>query len=316
MIAFVRLHDTGGFMQVIGVLLLLVLALSCGKTGSNAGLPKVNQEQQRKIIPLDGSNISGLYMAKFVTLNPHVNGTLPGSATVQRQDDKFYAYVRLFGGEPRTWHQQNIYEGTRCPSLKDDLNGDGYLDISETEKVSGKILIPLDANLSTQKAGRNIYPIADESGGYFYERVTSFNRLFRDLKRDDKNLTDNVTKLLPDEGLDLEGKVVIVQGTAEGDFPETVASTHRRLPHQTLPIACGTFSKVTKIPGEVYEEGNIPGPIGEVENPVPSEDPELPEPLPREEAPEEEPWYDRVFDWWRSRWETARGNRRLEWGEG
>lgn len=307
-------------MQVFGVLLLLVLALSCGKTGSNAGLPKVNQEQQRKIIPLDGSNIAGLYMAKFITLNPHVNGTLAGSATIQRQDDKLFAYVRLFGGAPRAWHQQNIYEGTRCPDLNDDLNGDGYLDISETEKALGKILIPLDANLGTQKAGRNIYPMADESGGYFYERVTSFKRLFSDLKSDDKNLSDNVMKLLPDEGLDLEEKVVIVQGAPEGEFPESVASTHRRPTHQTLPITCGTFSKVTKIPGEVYEEGNIPGPIGEVEEPefpesIPHDD-SWEAPTPREEAPEEEPWYDRVFDWWRSRWESARGNRLQEWGEG
>lgn len=308
-------------MHVIGVLLLLSFVSSCGKSNSSAGLPLV----KKKILPVNGSNIRGLYMAKFFTINPGVNGTLPGSATIQRQEDKFFAYVRLFGGAPNAWHQQNIYEGSRCPNAGDDLNKDGYIDIEEGNKVWGKILIPLDSNIGSQSAGKNIYPVADASGSYFYERVTSFEKLFNDLKSEDKNFEDNVAKLLPEEGLDIEGRVVVIQGTADTViYPETVASQDNRPPHLTLPIACGVFSPVTKIPG-TPQSGEVPGEVDDVqEGDAPEGDWVPEETTPRETdndwSPESEEendrWYDRVIDWWRSRWERARGSRRHGWGNG
>lgn len=305
-------------MHIIGVLLLLSFVSSCGKSNSNAGLPEVKQ----KVLPVNGENINGLYMAKFFTINPGVNGTLPGSATLQRQDDKFYAYIRVFGGAPNAWHQQNVHVGNRCPNAGDDLNGDGYIDIEEGNKVWGKVLLPLDSNIASQSAGKNIFPIADASGTYFYERVTSFDRMFDDLKTVDKNLDDNIAKLAPEQGLDFEGKVVVVHGTADTViYPETVASADQRPPHQTLPIACGVFSKVTSIPGQVEGGEEVPGPIGDVEEaPVPETDPT---PTPTDDWTEnnddrdrDDRWYDRISDWWRSRWNRDRGNRRHGWGDG
>lgn len=315
-------------MHIIGVLLLLSFVSSCGKSNSNAGLPEVKQ----KVLPVNGENINGLYMAKFFTINPGVNGTLPGSATLQRQDDKFYAYIRVFGGAPNAWHQQNVHVGSRCPNAGDDLNGDGYIDIEEGNKVWGKVLLPLDSNIASQAAGKNIFPIADASGTYFYERVTSFDRMFDDLKTVDKNLDDNIAKLSPEQGLDFEGKVVVVHGTADTViYPETVASADRRPPHQTLPIACGVFSKVTSIPGQVEGGEEVPGPIGDVEEapvPVPEEIPAPetnPTPTPtddwsdddyNDDRDRDDRWYDRISDWWRSRWNRDRGNRRHGWGDG
>ncbi len=305
-------------MHIIGVLLLLSFVSSCGKSNSNAGLPEVKQ----KVLPVNGENINGLYMAKFFTMNPGVNGTIPGSATLQRQDDKFYAYIRIFGGAPNAWHQQNVHVGTRCPNAGDDLNGDGYIDIEEGNIVWGKVLLPLDSNIGSQSAGKNIFPIADASGTYFYERVTNFDRMFEDLKTVDKNLDDNIAKLSPDQGLDFEGKVVVVHGTADTVvYPDTVATTERFKAHQTLPIACGVFTRVTSIPGQVEGGEEIPGPVDDVE--------ETPTPLPEEEIPEPETpteydhdrerddrWYDRISDWWRSRWNRDRGSRRHGWGDG
>lgn len=318
-------------MNIIGVLLLLSFVSSCGKSNSNAGLPEV----KKKILPVNGENINGLYMAKFLTMNPGVNGTLPGSATLQRQDDKFYAYIRIFGGAPNAWHQQNVHVGSRCPNAGDDTNGDGYIDIEEGNKVWGEVLLPLDSNIGSQAAGKNVFPIADASGTYFYETVTNFNKMFDDLKSADKNLGDNITKLSPEQGLDFEGKVVVIHGTADTViYPDTVASSGRYLPHQTLPIACGVFTKVTSIPGSVEPGEEIPGPVGDVEEaPVPEEVP-VPETTPTPEYPDtgwddntgdynrdrdrdrDDRWYDRVSDWWRSRWDRDRGNRRHGWGDG
>lgn len=305
-------------MRIIGVLLLLLFVSACGKSNSNAGLPR----KEKKVLPLDGSNVNGLYMAKFFTMNPGVNGNLPGSATLLREGDTFMAYVRLFGGAPNAWHQQKIYNGSRCANAGDDKNRDGYIDFKEGEKVWGKVLLPLDSNLKTQKAGRNVYPMADASGSYFYERETSFNELFMDLRDEDKNLNDNLVKLAPDQGLDFEGKVVVIFGTASSvEYPVTVATADNRPAYQTLPIACGVFKRVTHIPGKPYD-GRIPGPIGDVE---PS--PETPETdRPDYDQPDDdgdydqgrEPrWYRRIIDWWRDTWERERGPRRRQsWGNG
>ena len=276
----------------------LALVSSCGKnSGSKSSslspgertnpqrpnAPERTEEEEEVVVrpPADGSNIQGMYRAMFTTtLNPQVNGTIPGSVTLLREEDKFMVYLRLFAGGPRAWHQQAIYMGTRCPTIKDDINKDGYIDILEARKVLGKVILPLDANISSQSAGRNFYPLSDLSGSYHYERLTSFQRLFNDLKSEDKDPEDHITKLAPDEGIEFVGKAVMIQGTAEGVlYPETVASTPRHRPHQTLPIVCGIFEKVTKEPG-APDDGIIPGPVAEVvddqDRPAPEGEGEVP----------------------------------------
>lgn len=314
-------------MHIFGVLLLLGMISSCGKSNSNAGLPVQNE----KALPLNGSNVNGLYMAKFFTINPGANGTLPGSATIQRQGDELLAYVRLFGGGPGALHRQGIYDGRRCPNAGDDLNGDGFIDMEEGARVWGKLLIPLDANLNSQSAGKNIYPVGDATGTYFYERSASFERLFKDLKSEDKDLADDIHKLSPDEGLAIEGRVVVIQGSADTvAFPPTFATVGRLNQAQSAPIVCGVFKKVTKVPGQM-EDGSVPGPIGNpegddswTEEDMPDED-DTNTPDPRDDRDRDDDidsddgddtWVDRVIDWWRSRWSRSRGNRDTGWGNG
>lgn len=256
-------------------LALLGLLASCGQSssGGGGGSSKARPSNttpgnvvEEVSIPADGTNIDGHYLAPFTTLNPHVNGTIPGSASFFRKEDRFFAYLRLFAGGVRAWHPQKVYTGSRCPTIEDDSNGDGYIDIVEAEKVVGKVLIPLDADLGSQMNGRNFYPVGDLSGSYYYERLVSFSRFFKDLKAEDKDPADNIVKLAPEEGLSLIGRVVMVQGTAETvEYPETVSSGSTRYrPHQTLPIACGVFKKVSAGPG-TPDDGVIPGPVAEVE---------------------------------------------------
>ena len=269
-------------IKIISSLAVLSLAVSCGDSekskSGNSGSVEQDVQEEQEIIPADGSNIDGLYKAKFITINSNVNGTIPGSATFFRKEDKWFAYLRLFAGMPKAWHMQNVYEGTRCPNANDDLNLDGFIDIIEAQAVLGKILIPLDADISSQNSGRNFYPLADLSGSYHYERVTSFKRFFNDLKSEDKNPEDQIMKLAPDEGLKLVGRAVMIQGVTEDvELPETVQTLERRRPFQTLPIACGIYEKVETLPGDPYVE-EIPGPIADViedqDRPAPTEDQE------------------------------------------
>lgn len=300
-------------MRVIPILILLAIVSACGKSNSSAGIPT-----KSKVLPVNGSNIVGLYMAKFDTLNTQVNGTLPGSATLQRQNDTFRAYVRLFGGGPNVWHKQNIYMDGRCPTMADDTNFDGYVDINEANNVLGKVLIPLDSNLNSQFAGRNIFPVADNAGSYFYEREAKFDLLFKDLKTPDADLNDNLIKLDPNRGLEFEGMVVMVQGTADTNIlPETVASDNGRSLNQSLPIVCGVFQKVTSIPAEPDSTGNTPP--GPIEEPKPSTDIDgdgIPDEDDEPTRVERDRWYDRVISWWRRNWERDREGRDQDWGDG
>lgn len=206
------------------------------------------------------------YLAKFNTLNPHINGIIGGSATIyidshntgSDYNHSFYspfngndsnqgrikAFVRLFAGSPKAWHMQHVFVGNRCPDLRDDLNFDGFIDIQETYKVVGNIIIPLDGDISSQKSDLYVFPVANESGSYTYTKEAGFEDFMWDLQAKDRILNDNIIKLGRNEDLNLEGKVVIIQGVASDVvFPETVASYGSRKIFQTFPVACGVFKR-------------------------------------------------------------------------
>lgn len=252
----------------IGVLITsLSLLTSCGgSNGSNSGRDRVVDEAQIEAerAAADGSNIQGRYIAKFVTLNSHVVGTIPGSAQFKRDDDKLSAYLRLFAGSPSIAHFQNVHMGNRCPTMADDTNGDGYLDYQEALKVVGSIIIPLDWDIGSQLSANNSWPKAFPNGSYEYLKIASFNRFWNDLKSTDRNPDDSIVKLATDEGLAITGKVVLIQGVEEiKNLPDTVAGYGRWKNFQTFPIACGVFKQSTEETGVIYEE-SIPGPVGPV----------------------------------------------------
>jgi hypothetical protein len=223
---------------------------------------KAKKVTQRNINPIDGSNIEGHYQAKFITLNPQINGTIPGSANFYRKNNQLYAYVRLFGGGVNAWHIQNVYTGTRCPNSADDINGDGFIDIEEAEKVLGDIIIPLDGNIESQRLGAKRFPYADLSGSYAYERVTSFSKFMNDLNLMDDNLEDNIVKIRSDIGFDFKNLTVLILGIEKDkELPETIATKIPFEKNETFPITCGVYKKIENLPGEEYDENNIPGPF-------------------------------------------------------
>ena len=186
-----------------------------------------------------------IYLAKFTTLNPQINGVLSGSATLYLKDKTIVAYSRHFSGYPKAWHMQNVFTGNRCPDQTDDQNGDGVIDINEAQAVVGKILIPLDGNLSSQLSGGDVFPIADDFGSYFYEQESSYSAFLKDLKSKDPNPEDNVVKLESYENLNISGKAVLVQGVTDAaSLPETSSTYGGRSHEQTFPIVCGIFKRV------------------------------------------------------------------------
>lgn len=254
-------------MRTLSVLLLLSL-LSCQqKSSSSKNAPQetpvlVPVEQERPVeIPLPTTS---QFMTEFKTLNDSVTGRLTGSVTIIQDIDKVIADVRFSGGPASVVHAQNIYEGTTCPGAIHDVNADGFIDEYEMSAVVGKIIIPLDGDLSSQDSGAGLFPVADQYGNYVYSQIASYERFMLDLSSVDVYPEDLFVKLTGTRTLDLTGRVVILQGVPEtATLPASVRSRSRANRNQTLPIACGIISKISHSPGVIdSDETTIPAPEG------------------------------------------------------
>ena len=161
-----------------------------------------------------------------------------------QETERFPSRVTKFNDAPAfVEHEQHIHLGSACPTISNDDNNDGFLDAVEASTVSGKVLIPLDADLDTQESGMNTYPRANSAGNYRWTERTSLALLTSDLRAPDMNPEDDVIKLPADQDLSLEGRVVEVHGVSPiVELAETVQPADDR--HAKLPIACGVIRRV------------------------------------------------------------------------
>lgn len=237
------------------VLLNFTFAILCGcqATGDAGNLSGQITENRLE------SEMDGIYQAVFAPVNKTVSGHLSGSLTIAREKDELVADIRISSGPLKAAHLQKIHIGGRCPEERDDLNGDGYLDAAEAAPIFQEVLIPLDDDLSSQWVGLGISPVADEYGGYFWARSTSFEKILNDLREEDINPSDELVKLAPGKPLSLMGKVAVIYGAGEeAVFPETVSGKGQLNAHAALPIACGVIRKITAVPGQVdRDETNL-----------------------------------------------------------
>lgn len=231
------------------------LLAACGGGGGGGGGSQPGPQEQQE--PVDEKNYT--YMAPFTTINQPVAGIISGSATLHRLEDKFYADVRFNGLHGNLIKPQYVHTGSRCPTMADDTNGDGFIDALEGEAVYGQVLIPLDADLSSQDRGSSYFTMTNPWGFYEYHQVTSYSRFMKDLTETDTDPDDNFVKLTDEKSLSLASRVVVVFGVPkETVLPTTVARRGRLANFQTLPIACGVFSQVVTVPGTVDTDEGTP----------------------------------------------------------
>ncbi|HXH32622.1 MAG TPA: hypothetical protein VNJ01_17625 [Bacteriovoracaceae bacterium] len=252
--------------RVLSAFVILTVSAGCGGDSKKKSLTGPRQEERGNDVPVEEVSVEGTYLATMKTLNVQVNGTLDtASATIKRVENKLYAYTRLFAGKPATTHRQAVYMGTRCPTAADDTNGDTFIDIGEANAVVGKIIMPLDSDISSQDSGSGYYTTSDLSGFYQWERITSFDKWLADLRKEDKKPDDNIVKLPADIDFNFQGHVVMIQGVDNATaLPPTVGTERRYLPQHTLPIACGIYNKVVTQPGVLYVD-QIPGEVAAVD---------------------------------------------------
>ncbi len=215
-----------------GLFLGLLSITSCGKGFSeekeqNPG--DISQEEEE----------DSQYQVRFKPLNARV-GSYSGWGSLSIIENQFWARVKLHGPQTDQMHAQYLHTGERCPTMRDDLNGDGYLDFREAQKVVGDILIPLDGNITTQMKGLFEFPKMNNNNMYYYSEASSYTFMVDDLRREDSFPTDFITKLADGEEVNLGGRVVLIYGVSSGrSLPNTVASFETYPAQATLPVSCG-----------------------------------------------------------------------------
>jgi hypothetical protein len=162
--------------KIIPGLCLLVLT-SCGDKGNNDAEAKASQQEMLS---------EGIFKAVLRPYNFTAAGWIPnGMADIKINENQIEVKSWL-DDSSNVVHMQNIHVGTQCPSMENDINRDGFVDMNESIKVAGKILMALDDDLNSQEIG-SVYP----KGNYSYFQTASLSKM-----------------------VSVEGKVIIVTGTA------------------------------------------------------------------------------------------------------
>ena len=216
-------------MRAIYLLMTMSLfAFSCTNPRSS------NQETEAP------ENSVEIYEAQIQALNTSVtNHQTNGKARFVMDGDKMHVTIDINNAPPGIEHWQHFHgfpnEGTAtCATAAEDVNGDGIIDVVETEPVSGTTMVPFNKFPAEMEIPTDTYPVADDNGSYHYEIEIPLN-----------DLEKAFAEAFGDSGINLGSRVLYIHGVpSDTELPETVASIGDIPAHVTLPIACGKIERV------------------------------------------------------------------------
>jgi hypothetical protein len=178
--------------KIISGLCLLVLT-SCGEKNNDDAATKDRPQEML---------LEGVFKAVLRPYNFTASGWIPnGMADIKINENQIEVKSWL-DDSSNVVHMQNIHVGTQCPSMEQDINRDGFVDMNESMKVAGKILMALDDDLNSQEMG-SVYP----KGNYSYYQTASLSKM-----------------------VSVEGKVIIVTGTANNQGLPIACGVIERMP--------------------------------------------------------------------------------------
>jgi hypothetical protein len=179
--------------------------------------------------------VAARYVAHLTPLNADKIGTsATGTANLEIEGGKLTVTIDLVGLAPNLIHLQHFHgfpdgKEAQCPTQKQDANGDGYVDLLETEPVAGTTMLPFHAHPSTLEIPNGTYPVADKQGSAHYQHSDSVAELEKALKDKFKA-----------PGLDLPKRVIFVHGVSgDAKLPAAVQSLPGVPAQVTIPVACG-----------------------------------------------------------------------------
>ena len=215
--------------SIYSLILLSLVAFSC--TNSNKSSDQESQTQEP---------ITQIYEAQIQSLNSNVtNLQTSGKARFVIDGNKMHITIDIKNAPPAIEHWQHFHGFTdegiaTCASESEDVNGDGIIDVVETETVSGTTMIPFNKLPAEMDIPTDTYPVADDNGSYHYEIDVSLD-----------DLESAFANAFGGSELNLDSRVIYIHGVpSDTNLPETVASLGYIPAHVTLPIACGKIEKV------------------------------------------------------------------------
>lgn len=187
-----------------------------------------------------GSRSQELYIAHLHPMNSVVTGLqTTGEAKFSVIGDKLTISIKARGLPPNIVHWQHFHgfadnRTATCPSATADTNGDGIIDLIETEPTSGTTMVPFTDDPVAMDVAHGTYPKASAAGTYTYRQTVSL-----------KGLTAAFAKAFNDQTLDLDRRVVFIHGVVPASkLPASVASLGPIPADVTLPIACGRIERI------------------------------------------------------------------------
>lgn len=182
------------------------------------------------------------YVAKLHPLNASVTGLqTTGEARFVVRGDQLEISIDARDLPPDMMHLQHFHgfadnQQATCPTAAADVNGDGIVDLIETEPVAGTTMVPFHADPVSMEIVTDTYPKASATGSYDYRETVSLSAL-----------TTAFEKAFQSTGLDLDRRIVFIHGVPPSTkLPETVASLGTIPAQITLPIACGEIVRVAR----------------------------------------------------------------------
>jgi hypothetical protein len=181
-----------------------------------------------------------VYLARLGPLNTSVTGSkASGKVTFAVTGDTLRITNDASGLPPGMSHWQHFHgfkngRDAVCPTNAADANGDGIIDLIETEPVSGTTMVPFNDDPVAMDIPNDTYPSSTATGTLHYEKAVSL-----------ADLEGAFGKAFEGQELDLDSRVVFIHGvSSETALAASVASLGPIPAQVTLPIACGKIERV------------------------------------------------------------------------
>ncbi|NLB83129.1 MAG: CHRD domain-containing protein [Synergistaceae bacterium] len=184
--------------------------------------------------------LSQVFKADLTPLNESAGGGAKGTVTLTVNGDELTIEAEVTGLNPPGMHMIHIHgftEGNKaatCAGPEQDKNGDGIIDLIETEPVSGTTLIPFHDQPGSLGIPSDKYPVANAEGKFTYKKTVSL-----------KELNEGLKKTFGIDDVQLDKRVIYVHGVPDTPpLPDTVGSLPGVPAKMTLPVACGVIREV------------------------------------------------------------------------
>ncbi len=184
------------------------------------------------------------YRADIKPLNAEKIGhAAHGTVTFELRDDQLHIALEMFDTPASIQHWEHFHgfpDGREAsvPTLAQDTNQDGWIDLPETEAVSGTTMVPLDNAPHDMCIPHDNYPVADDKGYYAYQKDVPYQAL-----------KDKFQEVFGTADLELDKRVVYIHGVPKDlPIPNSVggklSDTYDQ--HVTLPIAAGKIVRISE----------------------------------------------------------------------